>query len=578
MLPVNVLINVLKNKLGLNSEQIQAHQKQASIKNQSLENFFVRQNIVEEKQLYQWASELLKINFVLLKEQEIKKENVDLIPAQFAENHNVVAFDRKKTTLSIALTDPTDIQTIEFVRRKTGLSPKVFITTPTQIKETLREYHSNLASDKVIEKLSKQEEEIAEEGELKKVAQEVPIINILNSILEHAVFENSSDIHIEPTENGLIVRYRIDGILRQVMTLPKHVQNGIVARVKILAHLKIDEHMIPQDGRFKIDVHDEALAFRVSVMPVYGGEKIVMRLLHEGSKPLTLDQLGFHPGPKQLVEDSINKPHGMVLVTGPTGSGKTTTLYSILGKLNTAKVNICTIEDPIEYHITGINQSQINEKAGFSFANGLRAFLRQDPDIIMVGEIRDQETAEIAVHSAMTGHLVLSTLHTNDAPTTIPRLTDMNIPPFLVAFTLNCIIAQRLVRRLCKYCAQALPLQKDELKELSRLIKTEVLNELFDSHGIKLTDQERKLEQMTFFRAKGCKRCHNTGYKGRIGIYEVLETEDQLSTIINSGGNAQQIRQHAIESQQMITMLQDGVIKAKQGITTIEEILRVTRE
>jgi type II secretory ATPase GspE/PulE/Tfp pilus assembly ATPase PilB-like protein len=350
-----------------------------------------------------------------------------------------------------------------------------------------------------------------------------------------------------------------------------------MARIKILSNLKIDEHMIPQDGRFKIQVQDETLSFRVSIIPVYDGEKIVMRLLHESQKPLTLDQLGFLPGPKEAVATAIDKPHGMILVTGPTGSGKTTTLYSLLGMLNQPDVNISTIEDPIEYHVAGINQSQINPRVGFTFASGLRAFLRQDPDIIMVGEIRDQETAEIAVHAALTGHLVLSTLHTNDAPTTLPRLLDMGIPPFLVAFTTNVIVAQRLVRKICEHCKKSFTLEKKAADELEKLLDFKKLTALLKSQGIEIDTEEKSIETIKFWRGEGCVRCKDSGYKGRIGIYEVLEMDKELADKISARAGADDIRKFAAEKN-MITMLQDGLIKAKQGITTIEEVLRATRD
>jgi type IV pilus assembly protein PilB len=345
-----------------------------------------------------------------------------------------------------------------------------------------------------------------------------------------------------------------------------------------LANLKIDEHMVPQDGRFKIALKEDRYAFRVSILPVYEGEKIVMRLLHEGEKPLSLNDLGFLPEPKKLVEDAIKKPHGMILVTGPTGSGKTTTLYSVLGLLNTPEVNISTIEDPIEYHVDGINQSQVNPRVGFTFASGLRSFLRQDPDIIMVGEIRDAETAEIAIHAAMTGHLVLSTLHTNDAPTTLPRLLDMDIPPFLVAFTANIIIAQRLVRKICEHCKESYMLEKEVITELEALSDVGQITTLFTDQKISLKASEKKLENMEFFRGKGCAKCNHSGYKGRVGIYEVLEITKELAGMINKRATAEEIKKYAREKQHMLTMLQDGLVKAKQGITSIEEVLRVTRD
>jgi type IV pilus assembly protein PilB len=360
------------------------------------------------------------------------------------------------------------------------------------------------------------------------------------------------------------------------MVLPKQIASGIVARIKVLSNLKLDEHRLPQDGRFKIQVQDDKLAFRVSILPIYDGEKVVMRLLHEGTKPLSLDQLGFLDEQRAIVEEAIKKPHGMILVTGPTGSGKTTTLYSVLGILNQPGVNISTVEDPIEYRVNGVNQSQVNPKVGFTFAAGLRALLRQDPNIIMVGEIRDQETAEIAINAAMTGHLVLSTLHTNDAPTTLPRLIDMGIPPFLVAYTANIIIAQRLVRKICTFCSKEYHLEKETITELGRMFDLKKVFPLLSKHA-KLTAAEKHLEKMTFFQGAGCRRCGDTGYKGRMGIYEILEVTDGLSKKITENADANQIKEFARESG-MLTMLEDGLIKAKMGATTISEILRVTKE
>lgn len=333
--------------------------------------------------------------------------------------------------------------------------------------------------------------------------------------------------------------------------------------------------MIPQDGRFKIQVQDDKLAFRVSIIPVYDGEKIVMRLLHEGAKPLSLDQLGLLEKPRAAVESAIKKPHGIILVTGPTGSGKTTTLYTVLGMLNQPGVNITTIEDPIEYRMAGVNQSQINPKVGFTFASGLRAFLRQDPNIIMVGEIRDKETAEIAIHAAMTGHLVLSTLHTNDAPTTLPRLIEMGVPPFLVAFTANIIMAQRLVRKICSFCKKEVKLDEAAVKELGTVLENNKMVALFKD---KLPEEHKKnATNNIFYKGEGCSRCGQTGFKGRIGIYEVLEVDDELAKKINERATADVIKLYA-RQKGMQTIAEDGLLKAKMGITTISEILRVTKD
>lgn len=571
MLSAKILKNILSN-IQVDRTILRDAQAKAVTAKKTLEEILVADNIIDENELYEKAGELLAVPFIALKGKEIRKEVLNLIPGPVAGTHQVVAFDKEKDTVKLAMTDPTDIQTMEFLRRKTGLEPKIYITTPGDLKDALRRYHAELKDDISIEQMAESAPGINVK-ELKKAAEELPIINIVNSVLEHAVYENASDIHIEPAEKEVSIRYRIDGILKQVMTLPKAVQNGIIARVKILANLKLDEHMIPQDGRFKIQVQDDKLAFRVSVLPVYDGEKVVMRLLHEGNKPLTLNQLGLLDAPRQQVEIAIKKPHGMILITGPTGSGKTTTLYSILGILNQPGVNISTVEDPIEYRLPGVNQSQINPRVGFTFANGLRSLLRQDPNIIMVGEIRDQETAEIAINAAMTGHLVLSTLHTNDAPTTLPRLVDMGVPPFLVAFTANIIIAQRLVRKICLYCKKELKLEESTAKDLSSIFDIGKLTELFQKN---IKDYQGK-DELIFYKGEGCRRCGQTGFKGRIGIYEVMEIDEGITKKINERASAVDIKIYA-RSHGMLTMLEDGLIKAQMGVTAISEILRVTKE
>ncbi|MBU1613093.1 Flp pilus assembly complex ATPase component TadA [Patescibacteria group bacterium] len=578
MLSANTLRIVLKEKLGTPPATLRAAQAKAVKIKKSLEEVLVMDGMVDENALYQKAGEYLGVPFVTLKGKEIKKDVLNLIPGPVAGTHQVVAFDfdKEHNQLKIAMTDPTDIQTVEFLRRKTGFEQSVFITTAGDLKDALHRYHAELEEEfKIIQEVTVEGE--APATDLKKAAEEAPIINIFNSILEHAVYEGASDIHIEPSEKEVAIRYRIDGVLKPVMTLPKSIQNGVLARVKIMANLKIDEHMTPQDGRFKLTLQDEKLAFRVSIIPVYDGEKVVMRILHETSKPLTLDELGFLDKPRALVDAAIKKPHGMVLATGPTGSGKTTTLYSILGMLNKPGVNISAIEDPIEYRMPGVNQSQINPKVGFTFATGLRAFLRQDPNIIMVGEIRDQETAEIAIHAAMTGHLVLSTLHTNDAPTTLPRLVDMGVPPFLVAYTANIIIAQRLVRKICQHCKKEVVLDKAATSELAKVFDASKLADLMKNNGVTLKPEEIKLENAIFYQGAGCARCGQTGFKGRLGIYEVLEVDAGLTKMINEHATATDIKKYAREHG-MLTMMEDGLIKAKQGITTISEVLRVTRE
>jgi len=574
MLPANIVEKIVfKCNLGPDMEVCKNLRAEAEKTDTPLIELLLSKNLVDENTLFNKAAEILNVPFINLKGRDIRRDILNLIPSPVANADNVIAFDKNEKEVFLAMTDPTDLQTAEFIRRKTGLEPKIHITTFSDLRDALHRYHVGLEEEmKIIQE--KREEE--EGDDLKKVAEELPIINIVNSILEHAVYEGASDIHIEPNEKELVIRYRVDGILKQVMNLPKNFQSGIVARIKILANLKIDEHMVPQDGRFKIQVQNDKMAFRVSIIPVYDGEKIVMRLLPEGAKPLTLEQLGFLPQVKTVVENAIKKPNGMILVTGPTGSGKTTTLYSILGMLNQPGVNISTIEDPIEYRIQGINQSQINPKVGFTFATGLRSFLRQDPNIIMVGEIRDQETAEIAVHAAMTGHLVLSTLHTNDAPTTIPRLVDMGVPPFLVSYTTNIIMAQRLVRKICQYCKKEYKLDRASIDALLKAFDAERITTILKENNL-LQKGEKNLEEMVFYKGEGCQRCNNSGYKSRVGIYEVLEVNQEIIHKINEHADSNTLKDTARKNG-MITMSEDGLIKAKMGTTTIAEILRVTKE
>lgn len=536
-----------------------------------LAEYLLTKNIVSEEALTEAIAHHYKVGTVSLRNLTIKKDLLELIPNPLAVSHKMIAFGFEGEHIKIATLDPSDLQTLEFIRRKTGREPKVYLATPSDMREALRKYHQSLEADlQVIQHA----EADTDEATLKKIAEDIPIVNFVNSILEHAVFEGASDIHVEPTERELVVRYRVDGIMRTVMTIPKRVHPGVVARVKILANLKLDEHMLPQDGRFKIAVQDEQVSLRVSIIPAYDGEKIAMRLLHESAKPLSLEELGLLPGPRTAVEEALRSPHGMVLATGPTGSGKTTTLYSILAILNQPDVHILTVEDPIEYRIPGINQSQINPRVGFTFASALRAFLRQDPDIIMVGEVRDNETAEIAIHAAMTGHLVLSSLHTNDAATTIPRLTDMGIPSFLVAFTTRIIIAQRLVRKICADCRKPFTMTAENRAEVVRLLSERRLLELMKANGIKGVSSFAKVP---FFRGEGCKRCNDTGYKGRLGLYEVLSVTKEITTLINERANALEIRDAAMRAG-MTTMFEDGIIKVALGITTIEEVLQATKE
>lgn len=557
----------------LTPEGLHGAVREANKTKQDLSVYLVASNTLGEDDLYQAVANYFKVPFINLKGREIKSNLVFLIPSALAVSRQVIAFAKEGNELKVAMLDPLDLQTIEFVQRKTALTVHAYLTTPSALREMLKKYHASLESELTI---IQHGENGASEEDLKKIAEDLPIVNIVNSILDHAVFEGASDVHIEPLEKEVAVRYRVDGILRNIMTLPKQVQAGIMARIKILANLKIDEHMQPQDGRIKLVVQDEKYSLRVSIMPVYDGEKIVMRLLKESSKPLDLDQLGFRAEDKKKIEKSMESPHGIIMVTGPTGSGKTTTLYSILNILNKQDVNISTIEDPIEYHIKGINQSQVNPRIGYTFANGLRAFLRQDPDIIMVGEIRDAETAEIAMHAAMTGHLVLSTLHTNDAPTTLPRLLDMGIPSFLVAFTANIIMAQRLVRKICTFCKTEYELTSKNITDLEKMVDTKKMSGLFKKEGC-LEKGKSGLKSWKFYYGKGCSRCGNSGYKGRLGIYEILVVDKKMAGLINDKATVDVVRNAAIANG-FTSILEDGLVKAKKGVTSLDEVLDAARE
>ena len=578
MLSQKQIKNILAKTEILSESDFDKFAQEAENSGKKIENYLVEKKVITPLSLYESAAEYFKIPFVNLKGQAIRKDILFSIPEPIATTHDLIAFDGDDKEIKIATLNPDDLEIFEFIKKKTGLEPKIYLTTPESIKDNLKQYHKGLRAEFDYLTKGAPKVEAGKEGEkdLKKLAEDLPVVRIVDTLLEYAIFQEASDIHIEPEEKDIIVRYRIDGILHNVMILPKNAQSGIIARIKILSNLKVDEHRLPQDGRFKIANEEYKVSFRVSIIPTFDGEKIVMRLLNEKAQILNLEQLGFQPSSLEIVKRNLKKPHGMLLVTGPTGSGKTTTLYTILNILNTPEVNISTVEDPIEYRMPRVNQSQINPKIGFTFATGLRALLRQDPNIIMVGEIRDQETAEIAVHAAMTGHLVLSTLHTNDAVTTLPRLNDMGIPSFLVATTTNLIVAQRLVRKICPNCIQSFNLDKQAIEELNKFLNVGNLLKTLEEEKAIVSSKEG-LESVLFYRGKGCKKCNDTGYKGRIGIYETLEITKEVADIILKKGTATEIKAQA-EKQKMLTIVEDGFIKAKNGITTIEEIMRVTKE
>ena len=543
------------------------------------EDFLVDKKALTEEQLLKVKSEEFGVDVIDLHDQQITEALLNYVPEPIARRHQVISFAKDKDGISLAMVDPTDLQTKEFIKKKTGLEIKVFLIGKSSLDFGLSKYHTNLEGEIKNMVAKGEKDDNAAPGDvdadLKKMAEEIPIVRVVDTLLEYAVIEKASDIHIEPQENSVVVRYRIDGVLHDVMTLPKAIQAALVARIKVLSNLKIDEHRLPQDGRYKIEKDGYKFSLRISTIPIFDGEKVVMRLLDESSKALNFEQLGFLQSQLDVVNRNIRKPHGMMLITGPTGSGKSTSLYAILTILNTKNVNISTIEDPVEYRIVGANQMQVNPKIGLTFALGLRALLRQDPNIIMIGEIRDKETAEEAMHAAMTGHIVLSTLHTNSASASPPRLIDIGIEPYLIASTVNAIMAQRLVRVICPDCKEEEHVEEATFLSLKKQFNLDALMAILEK--LDLTKGAKSLSEMKFFHGKGCEKCSKTGYKGRIGVHEILENTPEIEDLIVKRATSQDIEEQAI-NQGMVTMWQDGFIKAVQGMTTIEEILRVTKE
>ncbi len=541
----------------ISEQEFVSASKSASDLGRDITDILVFRGLISEEALGELISEHLKVPYAKIAKLSIPEEVLSLIPEKLARTYRMIPFEKKDRKLSVALENPEDFEALEFARRKTNLQIVPFYATGKDVAIALGQYKKSIKRDfeKVIAENIKK---ASPEDDLAKAAEKLPIIKILDTILGYSIAERASDVHIETQAGEVVVRFRIDGVLRDIIKLPKEIEPALVARVKILSKLKIDEHRIPQDGRYKFTVDEEVVALRISIIPGFNGENVVMRLLHETARPLSLEELGLKSKGLELVRDNIRKPHGMVLVTGPTGSGKTTTLYSILNILNTIEVKICTVEDPIEYGIGRINQFQVNPKTGLDFATGLRSLLRHDPDIIMVGEIRDQETAEISVHAALTGHLVLTTLHTNDAAGAIPRFIDMGVEPYLLASTLNLIIAQRLVRRLCTACVSRYTPEAKVLKKLEKEL------------GVSLSSQK-------FYRGKGCDECGGNGYSGRIGVFEVLSVTEKIRVATNQRLSSDQIQKIAV-AEGMIALLEDGLDKVASGLTTIEEVLRVVRE
>lgn len=528
--------------------------------------------ILKEEDIIRAKAKFLRVDFVDLDNTAFSPEALSFVPKSVAEKYALVPFyfDKKNNILSVAMSNPLDLETIEFIEKKSGLKVKAVMALPKQIDFFVSEKYEReqgITSEvtKALKERTKTKDEVASKSK-RKVSSEAPVAKIVNTILEFAVKSRSSDIHIEPQEENIRIRYRIDGILQEKYLLPRNVHEAVVSRIKILSNLKIDEKRVPQDGRFMFMYNDKEVDLRVSTMPTTYGEKVVMRLLRKAKKVPSLPDLGLRGRSLKNLNDAVKRPHGIIIVCGPTGSGKTTTLYSVLNIISTPGVNVSTIEDPVEYQIDGINQVQVNRQAGLTFSTALRSFLRQDPDIIMVGEIRDTETAELAINAALTGHLVFSTLHTNDATGAPPRLLDMGVEPFLLVSSLTCVVAQRVIRKVCPNCVKFVPVDKKLEEDFKQ-----VLGPIYGA----VTDKWKKDgKELTVPQVVGCDKCNNTGYLGRIGIFEVMPISEKIGKMVVEKAAASEIAKQAME-EGMLTMKQDGYVKVLEGVSTIEEVLRV---
>lgn len=577
------IIGLLNDSGLITKTDLSVAQKKSQETNQTLGSILISSGKLTEKDWNKIQATALGIPFVSLEGEKIDTDVLTLIPEPIARNNNIIAYKKTEKGLEVAMLDAENLPVIDFIKKKVGLRILPRMTNSASIKEALNQYKKSLQADfediikketssiKAVKDNSNGEEKT--ESELKELAEDLPIVKIVDTLISHAILQGASDIHIEPEEESLIVRYRIDGILHDAMVLPKDTSSGIVARIKVLSNLKLDEKRLPQDGRFKIVNDQGSVSFRVSTLPTYFGEKTVIRILRENTKGFTLEGLGFHGEALERIHEGMKKRTGMLLTAGPTGSGKTTTLYTMLDILNTPDVNISTVEDPIEYQMARINQTQTKAEIGLTFANGLRTLLRQDPDIIMVGEIRDGETASLAVNASLTGHLVLSTIHTNSAAGAIPRMIDMGVEPFLIVSTVKTVIAQRLVRRLSagkeKYF-----LNDAEMKALGKVVDLDRLLGFLIKE--KVIEDGTKWKDIPFYKPKPDEESKD-GYKGRVGIHEVLDISTTVKEMILKGASVDELEKQAKE-EGMMTMLEDGLFLAAQGITSTEEVLRVVSE
>jgi type IV pilus assembly protein PilB len=595
----------------INADQLSAIKIESANTGDRVESIIKQRGLVSDLDLAKAKAKTLGSDYIDLSQITIPTEVLDQVSQESAKKYLVVPFDLKNGTLYLAMSDPLDLPTIELIERKSGLKVKPFLALDEDLQKAIVSQYGKSIGRDISEALSdiddsttKLEENIKDVDQVEGIVQDSSVARVVSIILEYAVKVGASDIHIEPGEKMTRVRYRIDGVMQEKLSkIPKASQDSIVARIKILANLKIDEKRKPQDGRFPIEIAKQRIDLRISTLPTVHGEKVVIRLLKDQSAVLKLNDLGLRGAALKDFERGLLKPNGIILVTGPTGSGKTVTLATALHKINSVRVNIMTLEDPVEIRVPGVNQVQVNNQAGLTFAKGLRSFLRQDPDIIMVGEIRDGETANLAVQAALTGHLVLATLHTSSSAGSMPRLLDMGVESFLLSSTANAILAQRLVRRICPYCKEKFDAPETAVSDIKKSLgglfskelvdinssvpisaegasssKTKDANAAFEAKisdiDFKTTASPASVSKFNLYRGRGCDKCGNTGYSGRIGMFEVLDVTEPIGSLITKKATSDEIEKLAVENG-MITLLQDGYIKALEGFTTLEEVLRV---
>ena len=570
----NKLAQAFFEKGMITQEQYRALIEESAKSERSIEDSALIGGYINEEKLAQVKGELLNIPYINLANVSIPREFLKIIPRKVSENYGIIAFERDGNAVKIAMVDPQNfkaIEAVEFLAKEENLELEYFIISSEGFKKALKQYE--VLSEEAEEALagldsiaSEAEKTVVKEKEDTETnIQSAPVSKIVLVIIRHAVDGRASDIHIEPTIKESRVRYRIDGVLHTSLILPRYIHSSIISRIKVMSNLKLDETRKPQDGRIRLNIEGKDIDFRISTLPLYDGEKVVMRILQSQEKIPSLADLGFNKLHIQIIEEGIKKSHGMTLITGPTGSGKTSTLYTILTMLNSEGINIITLEDPVEYYVNGINQSQINPDVGFTFASGLRSILRQDPNIIMLGEIRDEESAELVVHASLTGHLVLSTLHTNDSIGAVSRLIDMKAAPFLLASTLNMVLAQRLARRSCPKCKKEVTIPADLLESIKKEI--EEIPKVFI--------EDIKYKKPVFYKSQGCSFCGGSGFRGRVAIVEIIQFTDKLQELVVTGYKISEVVEE-LKNQNFTTLRQDGILKALGGVTSLEEVFRVT--